>query len=96
MLNHINYHQDVSVRRKKKKNKHQLMANNINQLPPGCECEEEPVMQCYTGNCTNYHDCRYISITIAISGGGGRQHHRIVKDYLKVVNLFLEMFGNKI
>ena len=72
------------------------MANNINQLPPGCECEEEPVMQCYTGNCTNYHDCRYISITIAISGGGGRQHHRIVKDYLKVVNLFLEMFGNKI
>ena len=46
---------------KRKKNKHQLMANNINQQPPGCDCEEEPVMQCYTGNCTNYHDCRSLS-----------------------------------
>ena len=50
-------------------------------------------MQCYTGNCTNYHDCRYVSITIAISVGGGCQHHRVVKDSLKVVNLFLEMYG---
>ena len=79
---------------KRKKNKHQLMANNINQQPPGCDCEEEPVMQCYTGNCTNYHDCRSVYITIAISVGC--QHHRIVKDSLKVVNLFLRMYWNKI